>query len=567
MPHEIHLISTIAAAFGFAMILGLLAARLRLPPLVGYLLAGIFIGPFTPGFVGDIGLASQLAEIGVMLLMFGVGLHFSLADLMKVKSIAIPGAVVQILVAVGLGAMAAAAWGWPGSTAIVFGLCLSVASTVVLLRALETRGQLQSVNGQIAIGWLIVEDLVMVLVLVLLPALSSMSQESTGLIQTLAWLVLKLAAFAAVMLLIGKRLLPRLLWWIAQTGSQELFRLGVIAVAIGVAFGAAKLFDVSFALGAFFAGMMLRESDLSHRAAEESLPLRDAFAVLFFVSVGMLFDPAVVWQHPFKLLIVVLVIVLGKTIAAVALVMLFGYPLTTAFTVAAGLAQIGEFSFILAGLSLSLGLISKEAQDLILAGALVSIALNSALFTLIEPIRLLILDKSALARKLEHRADSLDELPGSTDRGLLEGQVVLVGYGRVGRRLGQALRARGMAVVIIDQNRTIIEALREDGIPAVLGDGSSPEALMQAHIAHASMLVLAVDDPVVTQRTASLAREIKPNLAIVIRAHSQDEADHYHEVGLGIALVPETALAEQMATKVFENYSTRPGQSAVRLGP
>jgi len=493
MPHEIHLISTIAAAFGFAMILGLLAARLRLPPLVGYLLAGIFIGPFTPGFVGDIGLASQLAEIGVMLLMFGVGLHFSLADLMKVKSIAIPGAVVQILVAVGLGAMAATAWGWSGSTAIVFGLCLSVASTVVLL--------------------------------------------------------------------------PRLLWWIAQTGSQELFRLGVIAVAIGVAFGAAKLFDVSFALGAFFAGMMLRESDLSHRAAEESLPLRDAFAVLFFVSVGMLFDPAVVWQHPFKLLIVVLVIVLGKTIAAVALVMLFGYPLTTAFTVAAGLAQIGEFSFILAGLSLSLGLISKEAQDLILAGALVSIALNSALFTLIEPIRLLILDKSALARKLEHRADSLNELPGSTDRSLLEGQVVLVGYGRVGRRLGQALRARGMAMVVIDQNKTIIEALRGDGIPAVLGDGSSPEALIQAHIAHASMLVLAVDDPVVTQRTASLAREFKPNLAIVIRAHSQDEADHYHEVGLGIALVPEIALAEQMATKVFENYSTRQEQSAVRLGP
>jgi CPA2 family monovalent cation:H+ antiporter-2 len=567
MPHEIHLISTIAAAFGFAMILGLLAARLRLPPLVGYLLAGIFIGPFTPGFVGDIGLASQLAEIGVMLLMFGVGLHFSLADLMKVKSIAIPGAVVQILVAVGLGAMAATAWGWPGSTAIVFGLCLSVASTVVLLRALETRGQLQSVNGQIAIGWLIVEDLVMVLVLVLLPALSSMSQESTGLMQTLVWLVLKLAAFAAVMLLIGKRLLPRLLWWIAQTGSQELFRLGVIAVAIGVAFGAAKLFDVSFALGAFFAGMMLRESDLSHRAAEESLPLRDAFAVLFFVSVGMLFDPAVVWQHPFKLLIVVLVIVLGKTIAAVALVMLFGYPLTTAFTVAAGLAQIGEFSFILAGLSLSLGLISKEAQDLILAGALVSIALNSALFTLIEPIRLLILDKSALARKLEHRADSLNELPGSTDRSLLEGQVVLVGYGRVGRRLGQALRARGMAMVVIDQNKTIIEALRGDGIPAVLGDGSSPEALIQAHIAHASMLVLAVDDPVVTQRTASLAREFKPNLAIVIRAHSQDEADHYHEVGLGIVLVPEIALAEQMATKVFENYSTRQEQSAVRLGP
>jgi len=311
MPHEIHLISTIAAAFGFSMLLGLLAARLKLPPLLGYLLAGIMIGPFTPGFVGDLGLAAQLAEIGVMLLMFGVGLHFSLADLMKVKSIAIPGAMFQIIVAVGLGALAAIAWGWEIQSALVFGLCLSVASTVVLLRALEARGQLQSVNGQLAIGWLIVEDLVMVLILVLLPALASMNQASAGLMETLAWLVIKLAAFVAVMLLIGKRLLPRLLWWIAETGSQELFRLGVIAVAIGVAFGAAKLFDVSFALGAFFAGMMLRESDLSHRAAEESLPLRDAFAVLFFVPVGMLFDPAVLWQHPLTLLIVVMIIVLG----------------------------------------------------------------------------------------------------------------------------------------------------------------------------------------------------------------------------------------------------------------
>ncbi|MEY3105308.1 MAG: inner membrane protein YbaL [Pseudomonadota bacterium] len=343
MPHEIHLISTIAAAFGFAMLLGLLAARLKLPPLLGYLLAGIMIGPFTPGFVGDLGLAAQLAEIGVMLLMFGVGLHFSLADLMKVKSIAIPGAMFQIIVAVGLGALAAIAWGWEIQSALVFGLCLSVASTVVLLRALEARGQLQSVNGQIAIGGLIVEDLVMVLVLVLLPGLASMNQASAGLMETLAWLVIKLAAFVAVMLLIGKRLLPRLLWWIAETGSKELFRLGVIAVAIGVAFGAAKLFDVSFALGAFFAGMMLRESDLSHRAAEESLPLRDAFAVLFFVSVGMLFDPAVLWQHPLKLLIVVMIIVLGKTVAALGLVLLFRYPLSTALTVAAGLAQLESF--------------------------------------------------------------------------------------------------------------------------------------------------------------------------------------------------------------------------------
>ena len=561
MPHEINLISTIAAGLGFAMILGLLAARLRLPPLLGYLLAGILIGPFTPGFVGDLGLAAQLAEIGVMLLMFGVGLHFSFADLLRVKSIAIPGALVQILVAVGLGALAATAWGWDFSSAIVFGLCLSVASTVVLLRALEARGQLQSVNGQIAIGWLIVEDLVMVLVLVSLPALASINAGSSGLTETLVSLGLKLTAFVAVMLLIGKRLLPKLLWWIAQTGSQELFRLGVVAVAIGVAFGAAKLFDVSFALGAFFAGMMLRESDLSHRAAEESLPLQDTFAVLFFVSVGMLFDPAVLWQQPLKLLVVVLIIVLGKTLAAVGLVVLFGYPLSTALTVAAGLAQIGEFSFILAGLSLSLGLITKEAQDLILAGALVSIALNTALFKLIEPIRLLILDKSALARKLEHRGDLLDELPPSLDRGLLEAQVVLVGHGRVGRRIAQDLRTKGIATVIIDQNKTVIETLRDEGVAAVLGDGSTAEALIQAHIADASVLVLAVDDPVITQRATGLALQIKPNLEIVIRAHSQEEADHYHEAGVGIALVPESALAEQIVRKVLERYQLNPGSA------
>lgn len=554
MPHEIHLISTIAAAFGFAMLLGLLAARLKLPPLLGYLLAGIMIGPFTPGFVGDLGLAAQLAEIGVMLLMFGVGLHFSLADLMKVKSIAIPGAMFQIIVAVGLGALAAIAWGWEIQSALVFGLCLSVASTVVLLRALEARGQLQSVNGQIAIGWLIVEDLVMVLVLVLLPGLASMNQASAGLMETLAWLVIKLAAFVAVMLLIGKRLLPRLLWWIAETGSKELFRLGVIAVAIGVAFGTAKLFDVSFALGAFFAGMMLRESDLSHRAAEESLPLRDAFAVLFFVSVGMLFDPAVLWQHPLKLLIVVMIIVLGKTVAALGLVLLFRYPLSTALTVAAGLAQIGEFSFILAGLGLSLGLITKEAQDLILAGALFSIALNTALFKFIEPMRKLILERSSAARKLEHRLDDLDELPQSTDRVLLAGQVVLLGYGRVGRRIAIALREKSIAMVIIDQNKSVIESLREQGFAAVLGDGSTPEVLIQAHIAQAAMLVLAVDDPVVTQRAANLALEIQPKLSIVIRAHSEEEAEHYNQTGTGLALVPEISLADQMAEQVLLRY-------------
>ena len=359
MPHDVSLIATIAAGFGLAMVFGLLATRLRMPPLVGYLIAGIAIGPATPGFVADVGLAAQLAEIGVMLLMFGVGLHFSIKDLMAVKAIAVPGALVQIGVATLLGWATATWWGWDLGAALVFGLCLSVASTVVLLRALEAKGLLTSVNGQIAVGWLVVEDLVMVLVLVLLPALTGVLSDvglpTGGLGVTVAITLAKVVAFIVLMLLVGRRLLPKVLWLVARTGSRELFTLSVVAIAVGVAFGAAKLFDVSFALGAFFAGMMMRESEFSHRAADESLPLRDAFAVLFFVSVGMLFDPAVLWTHPGKLLAVVAIVVLGKTLAAVGLVLLFRYPLHTGLTVGASLAQIGEFSFILAGLGVGLG--------------------------------------------------------------------------------------------------------------------------------------------------------------------------------------------------------------------
>ncbi|HEX5354805.1 MAG TPA: cation:proton antiporter, partial [Aquabacterium sp.] len=352
MPHDISLISTIACGFGLALVLGYAATRLRMPPLVGYLLAGVVIGPATPGFVADMHLAGQLAEIGVMLLMFGVGLHFSLSDLMAVRRIAIPGAVVQIVVAVAMGMGLAHAWGWGIGPALVFGLCLSVASTVVLLKALEARGLIETVNGRIAIGWLVVEDLVMVLVLVLMPAVAGMLSDkpaataSAGqpLWLSLALTLAKVMAFIATMLLIGRRVLPRMLWWVARTGSRELFTLSVVAAAVGVAFGAAKLFDVSFALGAFFAGMMMQESEFSHRAADESLPLRDAFAVLFFVSVGMLFDPTVLWHSPGKLAATVAVILLGKTLAAVALVLLFRYPLNTALTVGASLAQIGEFS-------------------------------------------------------------------------------------------------------------------------------------------------------------------------------------------------------------------------------
>jgi len=545
MPHHISLISTLAAGFALAMVLGFIAAKLRLPPLVGYLLAGVLIGPSTPGFVADVSLASQLAEIGVMLLMFGVGLHFSIDDLLKVKAIAVPGAIVQIVVAVGLGALASSTWGWSLGSGLVFGLCLSVASTVVVLRALEARGQLQSVNGQIALGWLVVEDLVMVLVLVLIPALARV--PGGGAITELLLVLAKIVAFVVVMLVGGRRILPRILWWVAQTGSQELFRLGVTAVAIGVAFGAAKLFDVSFALGAFFAGMMLRESEFSHRAAEESLPLRDAFAVLFFVSVGMLFDPSILWREPAKLLAVVLIIVLGKTVAAMLLVLAFRYPLSTALTVGAALAQIGEFSFILAGLGVALGLLPEEGRSLVLAGALVSIGLNPALFRVVDPVRLWILSRSASARRLEHRIDDLDELPQTTDRAMLEGHVVVLGYGRVGRQIGDRLTEAGVSVIAADSNRELVEALRTEGRAAVVGGDAMHEVLIQAHLGSAALLVIAVDDPVVAHRAASAAREILPAIQIVIRSHSDEEASLYRQEGLGAAFVPETELARRMA--------------------
>ena len=561
MPHDVSLIATIAAGFGLAMVFGLIAARLKLPPLVGYLLAGIVVSPATPGFVADVGLAGQLAEIGVMLLMFGVGLHFSLADLMAVKKIAVPGAVVQIAVATALGAGVAMLWGWDLGAAIVFGLCLSVASTVVLLRALEAKGLLKSVNGQIAVGWLVVEDLVMVMVLVLLPALAGLlkahggeaavTPEAGAIWTTVGITLAKVSAFIVLMLVVGRRLLPKILWWVARTGSQELFTLGVVAIAIGVAFGAAKLFDVSFALGAFFAGMMMRESEFSHRAADESLPLRDAFAVLFFVSVGMLFDPAVIVQQPLKLLAVVAIILIGKTVAAVALVLLFRYPLNTALTVGASLAQIGEFSFILAGLGVALELMPREGQSLVLAGALISIALNASLFSVVEPLRRWILARSAFARQLEMRDDPLAELPRSTDRKLLSGQVVLVGYGRVGRRIAEALRQRSIPYVVVEQNREAVDALRREGIAAVSGDAMTPEVLVQSHIAQAAMLVIAIPDAVDVRKMVEIARTLNPGIAVVLRTHNEEEAELLRKESLGTVFLGEHELARGMTDHIL----------------
>ncbi len=531
MPHNVALITTLVAALGAALALGFLAARFKLPVLIGYLAAGIVIGPFTPGFVADAELSAQLAEIGVMLLMFGVGLHFSIDELLAVRKIAIPGAIVQITVATLLGLALSNLWGWNLAEGLVFGLTLSVASTVVLLRALESRGILETVNGHIAVGWLIVEDLVTVLVLVLLPPLSlwlggSGRDQVSGqeLFTALALTLGKVALFVGFMVIGGRRLVPWIAWHIARVGPRELFTLCVIALAMGIAYGAAELFGVSFALGAFFAGMVMRESPLSHRAAEESLPFRDSFSVLFFVSVGMLFDPQVLVHEPLHIVAVVAIIVIGKSLAAFALVLLFGYPLNTALTVSAGLAQIGEFSFILAGLGLSLGILPEEARSLILAGAIISIAVNPLVFHAIEPLQVWIRAKSKRAQLFERPDDPLATLPMSVDLNRLSGHVVLVGYGRVGRRIGAELSAQGISFVLAEENREIIEAARKNGIAAVSGDATEPMVLVQAHIHRARMLVIATPDTLNVRRMIEIARTVNPRIETVVRTHSEEEA-------------------------------------------
>jgi CPA2 family monovalent cation:H+ antiporter-2 len=570
MPHNVSLITTIAAGLGLALVMGFIAQRLRVPPLVGYLLAGIIIGPGTPGFVADIGLTAQLAEIGVILLMFGVGLHLSLDDLLAVRRIAVPGAIVQIAVATALGMVIASFWGWNLGAALVFGLALSCASTVVLLRALESRGVLESLNGRIAVGWLVVEDLVMVLVLVLLPAVAGLlggnmgTTAHTGSSESL-WITLgitlaKVAAFFVLMLVVGRRFFPRLLFWVARTGSRELFTLCVIATALGVAYASAKLFDVSFALGAFFAGMMMRESEFAHRAADESLPLRDAFSVLFFVSVGMLFDPQVLIEQPGKVLVVTAIIMIGKTLAAIALVLVFRYPLNTALTVGASLAQIGEFSFILAGLGVTLGLLSIEGQSLILAGAIISIAFNSLVFAAIEPAQAWIRKRSTLARRMERRDDPLAELPMSVDQSRLTKQVVLVGYGRVGRRIAAALDERKIPYVVAEQNRELVEKLRARDIPAVSGDASDPAVLIQAHIVRASMLVIATPDTIHVRKMVDIARKLNPPIEVVLRTHSEEEAELLEKENVGKVFMGEHELAQGMARHVLARMdSVYPG--------
>jgi CPA2 family monovalent cation:H+ antiporter-2 len=547
MPHESKLIALIAVGFVMALGFGFLAARVRLPPLVGYLLAGIAIGPFTPGFVADTNLASELAEIGVILLMFGVGLHFSVSTLMRVRAIALPGAVAQIAVATVIGASLARWWGWNLSAGLVFGLALSVASTVVLLRALEQRNELDTENGHIAVGWLIVEDLATVLALVFLPALATDADaNASALLISLGTTALKVTVFVALMLVGGRRIVPWILQQVARAGSRELFTLAVLAIALGIAYGSAHLFDVSFALGAFFAGVVLAETDLSHQAAENSLPLQDAFAVMFFVSVGMLFDPSVVLERPLELLGVLFIVVVGKSLAAFAIVLAFGYPVRTALTISASLAQIGEFSFILAGLGVALGLLPPEGRDLILAGALLSITFNPFAFGMIKPMVSWLDRHPRVLALLERRNKRRAPAPAGAQAAALRNHAVIVGYGRVGSVVGHALEAQGLKFAVVETHQRIVEDLREQQIVAIQGDASAGGVLDLAAIEHARLLVIASPDGFQARRILELARERNPRIAVVVRTHSSSELAYLVRQGVDRAVMGELELALEM---------------------
>ncbi|MGE0093838.1 MAG: YbaL family putative K(+) efflux transporter [Alphaproteobacteria bacterium] len=558
MPHHAPLIAAIVIGLVLAFVLGAIANRLRISPLVGYLLAGVVVGPATPGLVIDQELTNQLAEIGVILLMFGVGLHFSLKDLLSVKAIAIPGAVVQIAIATLLGVGLSYALGWSLGAGLVFGLALSVASTVVLLRALQDRRLIDTERGRIAVGWLIVEDLAMVLALVLLPGMAGFLVPGEGgptepstkeLAIVLAITIGKVVAFVAFMLIVGRRVIPWLLHYIAHTGSRELFRLSVLAIALGVAYGAALLFDVSFALGAFFAGMMLAESELSSQAASETLPLRDAFAVLFFVSVGMLVDPMIVVRDWWPVLATVLIIVLGKSVAAFLIVRAFGHGTGTALTISASLAQIGEFSFILAGLGVALGLMPDAGRDLILAGAILSIFLNPFAFAVLDRL------KPWIARRdgVGERTASAEAEPEThaVARSALAHHAVIVGYGRVGSAVGEALAERGQPFLVVEERKEIVDALRARGVEAILGP-LPPTALAEtANVAQARWMFVAVPNGFEAGQIVVEARQANPALEIVARAHSDAEVEHLSKLGAQRVIMGEREIARGMVDYAF----------------
>ena len=539
MPHGTPLITLMSVGLGLAFVFGMIATRLRLSPLVGYLIAGVVIGPFTPGYVADAHLASELAEMGVILLMFGVGLHFSLDDLMSVRKIALPGAVVQIAVATLLGLGMGIMMGWTVEAGIVFGLALSVASTVVLLRALQERHVMHTKKGKIAVGWLIVEDLAMVLALVLLPTwadLRNQMAESGGGFTwdqalQIGWAVLltfgKVGAFAVLMLLVGKRLIPWLLHRVVHLGSRELFRLAVLAIALGVALGASELFGVSFALGAFFAGMIMGESELSHQAANETLPLRDAFAVLFFVSVGMLFDPMTVITAPLPLLGAVVIVIVGKSLAALLIMHLFRQPKESSALIAASLAQIGEFSFILASLGLGLGFLPEEASDLILGAAIISIVLN--------PFAFMIVDR--LTPKPAKTADV--EL-------MVKERAIIVGFGRVGSRVARSLGRMRIEYSVVEDRQDVVERLHGQGVPAIGGNAVAADVLIAAAVDRAQLIYVTIPDGFEAGRIVEIARQLNPKIRILVRSHNDAEIEYLTARGADVIISGEEEIAQAM---------------------
>ncbi len=539
MPHQTSLITLLCLGFVLAFLFGMLAQRFRLSPLAGYLLAGVIAGPFTPGFVGDQNLAGQLAEVGVILLMFGVGLHFSLKDLMQVRRVAVPGALARIVVMTALGFGVGKLFGWDDGTGIVFGLSLSVASTVVLLRTLEDHQLLDSRLGQVTIGWVVVEDIAMVLALVLLPPLADSlhGEQATPLLPVILKTLFKMGLFVAFMLVVGRRVIPWILERVAGTGSRELFTLCVLAIAMGVAFGAAALFGVSFALGAFFAGMLLNESEFSHKAANDSLPLRDAFAVLFFVSVGMLFDPMILVEHPWQVLMTFLMIVVVKWVVVWASLRLLGERPGDATLAAATLAQIGEFSFIVIGLAVSLKMMQPDVRDLVLAGALLSIIANPFLVTpLVDRIK-------------RRRQNAENETPGPMSE--LVDHTIVVGYGRVGRELVQLLRDRGVPVALIEEDMDRVIQARGNGIPAVRGNAVLPQVLARVRPEVARLAILAIPRALEGGEVIIQLRKLNPDITVMARAHSDAEVKHLLAHGADAAVLAERELAHSLTDMVM----------------
>ena len=578
MDHSLPLLFTLALAFVLALIFGCIAEKLKCPALVGFLCAGILCSSHTPGPTADMEIAMQLSEVGVILLMFGVGLHFSISDLLKVKGIAVPGAVLQMTIATLLGLLFAVyVWEWSLSSALIFGLCLSCASTVVLLKALEMHGHLNTVDGQISVGWLVVEDIATVLILVLLPPVAQIMgvtpgggeaaepMTASGIAYVIASTLLHVVAFVAIMMVVGRKFIPWVLWQIAKTGSRELFTLSILTASVGIAYGAAAVFDVSFALGAFFAGMVMRESKYAHRAATDSLPLQDAFSVLFFVGVGMMLDWRVILEEPWSILTMLAIIMIGKSLTAFCLVHFLRYPLHTSLNVGAALAQIGEFSFILAAQGIALGMTDQKMLSMVVASAILSIALNPLMFAMIPYVRRFSVRSFAWARAAAMLTDPYSVLPKETSRRMLMGQTILVGSGSVTRSVAKRLATDDVPFVCISEDKSFAEELREQKHAVISGDAADPMVLVQGHIVTAAQLMVIDIDPVKTLKVVEMAKQLNPELNIMARAGSRDEVEHLKQEGIANVYLDSESVSEVLTGNILDYYKKK-GRRTRRAG-